>query len=73
MPNQEALDQQCINTISFLSVDAMQEAQSGHLGAPMGAAAPPVAGASRSTPGFETLAAAAKTCQMYQGKSGPLG
>ena len=39
MSNQEALDQQCINTIRFLAVDAVQRAESGHPGAPMGAAA----------------------------------
>ena len=38
MSNQEALDQQCINTIRFLAVDAVQKAQSGHPGTPMGAA-----------------------------------
>jgi transketolase len=32
-------DQQCINTIRFLAVDAVQKARSGHPGAPMGAAA----------------------------------
>ncbi len=32
------LDQQCINTIRFLSVDAVQKANSGHPGMPMGAA-----------------------------------
>jgi transketolase len=35
---QETLDQQCINTIRFLAVDAVQRAQSGHPGTPMGAA-----------------------------------
>jgi transketolase len=35
---QSALDQQCINTIRFLAVDAVQKAQSGHPGTPMGAA-----------------------------------
>jgi transketolase len=38
MPDQETLDQQCINTIRFLAVDAVQKAQSGHPGTPMGAA-----------------------------------
>lgn len=38
MRNQEALDLQCINTIRFLAVDAVQRAESGHPGAPMGAA-----------------------------------
>jgi len=33
------LDQTCINTIRFLSVDAVQKANSGHPGLPMGAAA----------------------------------
>jgi len=32
------IDQLCINTIRFLSVDAIQKANSGHPGAPMGAA-----------------------------------
>ena len=32
------LDELCINTIRFLSVDAVQKAKSGHPGAPMGAA-----------------------------------
>ncbi len=32
------LDQLCINTIRFLSVDAVQKAQSGHPGMPLGAA-----------------------------------
>ncbi len=33
------LDQLCINTMRFLSVDAVQQANSGHPGTPMGAAA----------------------------------
>ena len=33
------LDQKCINTIRFLSADAVQQANSGHPGLPMGAAA----------------------------------
>jgi len=32
------IDQLCINTIRFLSVDAIEEANSGHPGLPMGAA-----------------------------------
>jgi len=35
---QAQLDQRCINAIRFLSVDAIQKANSGHPGAPMGAA-----------------------------------
>jgi len=38
MPQQPELDERCINTIRFLSVDAVQKANSGHPGAPMGAA-----------------------------------
>jgi transketolase len=34
-----ALDNECINTLRFLSVDAVQKADSGHPGLPMGAAA----------------------------------
>ena len=34
----DPLDQLCINTIRFLSVDAVQKAESGHPGMPMGAA-----------------------------------
>jgi transketolase len=34
-----ALDQSCINTLRFLSVDMVQQANSGHPGLPMGAAA----------------------------------
>jgi transketolase len=34
-----ALDAQCINTIRFLAVDGVQQANSGHPGAPMGMAA----------------------------------
>lgn len=34
----KALDELCINTIRFLSVDAVQQANSGHPGMPMGAA-----------------------------------
>lgn len=37
MPNSK-LDELCINTIRFLAVDAVQAANSGHPGAPMGAA-----------------------------------
>ena len=36
---QNTIDEQCINTIRFLSADAVQQARSGHPGAPMGAAA----------------------------------
>ena len=32
------LDDLCINTIRFLAVDAIQKANSGHPGAPLGAA-----------------------------------
>ncbi|OIR11805.1 transketolase [mine drainage metagenome] len=32
------LDQQCINTLRFLSVDMVQKADSGHPGLPLGAA-----------------------------------
>ena len=35
----DPLDQLCINTIRFLSVDAVQQANSGHPGMPLGAAA----------------------------------
>ena len=35
----EPLDQLCINTVRFLSVDAVQQADSGHPGMPLGAAA----------------------------------
>ena len=38
-PNQEALELLCINTIRMLSADAVQNANSGHPGMPMGAAA----------------------------------
>lgn len=38
MTDQATLDEQCINTIRFLAVDAVQKAQSGHPGTPMGAA-----------------------------------
>jgi transketolase len=34
-----ALDNECVNTLRFLSVDAVQKADSGHPGMPMGAAA----------------------------------
>ncbi len=37
MPNSE-LDELCINTLRFLAVDAVQQADSGHPGMPMGAA-----------------------------------
>lgn len=38
MTDQATIDQQCVNTIRFLAVDAVQKAQSGHPGTPMGAA-----------------------------------
>ncbi|MBC7259366.1 MAG: transketolase [Chloroflexi bacterium] len=38
MQDARSLDEQCINTIRFLSADAVQKANSGHPGAPMGAA-----------------------------------
>ena len=34
----QSLDELCINTIRFLSVDGVQQANSGHPGMPMGAA-----------------------------------
>jgi transketolase len=37
-PDQAQLDERCINTIRFLAVDAVEKANSGHPGAPMGAA-----------------------------------
>lgn len=39
MTQQTNLDQQSINTVRFLAVDAVQKAKSGHPGTPMGAAA----------------------------------
>jgi transketolase len=36
--NQASLDELCINTIRFLAVDAIQQANSGHPGLPLGAA-----------------------------------
>ena len=38
MPARENLDQLCINTIRTLSMDAVEKANSGHPGLPMGAA-----------------------------------
>jgi transketolase len=38
MPPAPALDNECINTLRFFSVDAVQKADSGHPGMPMGAA-----------------------------------
>ena len=37
--SQQALEQSCIDTVRFLAVDAVQKANSGHPGMPMGAAA----------------------------------
>jgi transketolase len=37
-PQNNSLDELCINTIRFLAVDAVQQANSGHPGMPMGAA-----------------------------------
>lgn len=38
MTSTTQLDQLCINTLRTLSIDAVQQAQSGHPGTPMGAA-----------------------------------
>lgn len=38
MLQQDVLDELCINTIRFLAIDAVQKAESGHPGMPMGAA-----------------------------------
>src|SRR4051812_7878979 len=38
-PDQQRLDQLCINTIRTLAIDAVEKAKSGHPGMPMGAAA----------------------------------
>src|SRR6476659_4489762 len=38
MHSHSALDESCINTLRFLSVDAVEKANSGHPGLPMGAA-----------------------------------
>jgi len=35
---QDSLDQLCVNTIRFLSVDAVEKANSGHPGLPLDAA-----------------------------------
>jgi transketolase len=37
-PDKPTLDQLCVNTIRFLAIDAVQKANSGHPGMPMGAA-----------------------------------
>ena len=63
MSDQATLEGRCINTIRFLAADAIQKANSGHPGMPMGAY--PVAAVSEAQPRSSRLGGSRPLCPLW--------